>query len=155
MALLNLPRCEFDASQEHRLHCWDISEEQLHMLMNPKLVGDNCTEANPKHLAYANKVLFYILCNSLTPVNRPESIRGIRANALHAIAHGVRFDVPDLFIRNLAFAADSPQALKPYAPWVMFAIEQLLKKKYFCQFVPNVFMPPVRNTLQIVKDIGK
>ena len=77
------------------------------------------------------------------------------ANALHAIAHGVRFDIPDLFIRNLAYAADSPQILKPYAPWIMFAIVQLLEKKYFCPFVLKVFMPPVRNTLQIVKDIGK
>jgi hypothetical protein len=107
LALLNLPRCEFDETREHRLHYWDVSEAELHMLMDPKLVGDECTEANPKNLAFGNKVLFYILCNSLTPTNRPETIHGIVANALQATAHGIRFDIPDLFIRNLAYAADS------------------------------------------------
>jgi hypothetical protein len=55
----------------------------------------------------------------------------------------------------MAYAADSPQALKPYAPWVMFAIEQLTEKKFLCPHVPKVFIPPVRDTLRIVKDIGK
>ena len=61
--------------------------------MDPKLVGDECIEANPKHLAYANKVLFYILCNSLTPTNRPETINGIVGNCLLSIAQGICFDV--------------------------------------------------------------
>ena len=88
LAPLNLPWCEFDASREHRLHFWDVSKAQLHMLMDPKLVGDECIEANPKNRAYENKVLFYILCNSLTPTNRPETIQGIMANALLATAQG-------------------------------------------------------------------
>jgi hypothetical protein len=90
--------------------------------MYPELVGDACTESNLKNLAYDNKVLFYILCNSVTPTNRPESIGGIMANALHALSLGIRFDLPGLFISNMAFAAENAQALKPYAPWIMFAI---------------------------------
>ena len=54
---------------------------------------------------------------------QPNSINGIMGNALLAISRGIRFDVPDLFIRNLTCAADSPQPLKPYAPWIMYAIE--------------------------------
>ena len=42
LALLNLPRCEFDANHEHILHYWEVSEAQLHLLMDPKLVGDEC-----------------------------------------------------------------------------------------------------------------
>ena len=100
--------------------------------MDRKLVGDECTEANPKNLAHENKVFFYILYSSLTPKNRPGTIHGIMANALLAIAEGICFDVPDLFIRNLVCAAGSPQALKPYAPWVMFVIKQLIEEKFLC-----------------------
>jgi hypothetical protein len=99
--------------------------------------------------------MFYILCNTLTPTNRPNSINGIVGNALLAISPGIRFDVPDLFIRNLACAADSPQSLKPYAPWIMFAIEQLINEKFIWAHFPKMFMPPVRDTLRMVKDIGK
>ena len=58
-----------------------------------------------------------------------ETINGIMGNALLATTQGIRFDIPDLFIRNLAYVADSPQVLKPYAPWIMYAIEQLLEEK--------------------------
>lgn len=77
------------------------------------------------------------------------------ANALNVVSNGICFDIPDLFIQNLAYTAESAQALKPYAPWIMFVIVQLTEKKYFCPHVPKVFMPPVRDTLRIVKDIGK
>jgi hypothetical protein len=130
LALMNLPRCEFEKDRDHRLHFWDVSEAQLHLLMDPNLVGDECVDVDPKKLAYDNKVMFYILCNTLTPMNRPNSINGIMGNALLAISQGICFDVPDLFIRNLACAADSPQSLKPYAPWIMFAIEQLINEKF-------------------------
>jgi hypothetical protein len=76
-------------------------------------------------------------------------------NALLAISQGIRFDVPDLLIQNLACAANNPQSLKPYAPWIMFAIEQLTHEKFFWAYISKVFMPPVRDTLRIVKDIGK
>ena len=123
--------------------------------MDPTMVGDECIDVDPKKLAYDNKVLFHILCNTLTPTNKPNSINGIVGNALLTISQGIRFDVPDLFIRNLACAADSPQALKPYAPWVMSSVEQLIEEKFFCPHIPKVYMPPVRDTLRIVKDIGK
>ena len=155
LTLLNLPRCDFDANSEHRLHYWEVFEAQLHMLMDPTLFGDECVEVNQKKLAYENKVLVYILCNSLTPMNRPETINGIVGNALLAMSQGVRFDIPDLFVRILACAADSPQDLKPYAPWIMYAIEQLTGEHFFCPYVLKIFMPPVRNTLKIVKYIGK
>src|SRR3989337_903490 len=155
LALINLPRCEFEKDREHRLHFWDVSEAQLHLLMDPNLVGDECVDVDPKKLAYDNKVMFYILCNTLTPTNRPNSIKGIVGNALLAISQGIRFNVPDLFIRNLACAADSPQSLKPYTPWIMFAIEQLIDEKFVWAHFPKVFMPPVRDTLRMVKDIGK
>lgn len=145
--LLNLPRCEFDAAREHRLHYWEVTEAQLHLVMDPKLVGDEFIEANPKNLAYENKVLFYILCNSPMPTNRPENIQGIVANALLAIIEGIRFDVPYIFIRNLAYVVDNPQALKPYAPWIMFSITQPFEEKFFCPYVSNVFMHPVHDKL--------
>ena len=123
--------------------------------MDPKLVGDECIKANPKNLAYENKVMFYILCNSLTPTNRPGTNHGIMANALLATTQGIRFDIPDVIIRSLAYAADSPQALKPYAPWVMFSIEQLIEEKILFPHIPKVYMPSVHDTLRIVNDIGK
>ena len=69
----------------------------------------------------------------------PDTINGIMGNALLATAHGIRLDILDLFIRNLACAADSPQALKPYAPWVMFAIEQLIEEKFLCPIVQKFY----------------
>ena len=45
IALLNLPRCEFDMAREQRLHYWDVSKAQLHLPMDPKLFGDECIEA--------------------------------------------------------------------------------------------------------------
>lgn len=96
LAVLNFPRFEFDEPREHRLHFWETTEVELHLLMDPELVGDASTEVNPKNLAYENKVMFYILCNSLTPTNRPETIGGIVGNVLHAISVGIRFDLPDL-----------------------------------------------------------
>ena len=137
------------------LHYWDVSEAQLHILMDPNLVGDECIDVDPKKLAYDNKVMFHILCNSLTPKNIPSSINGIMGNALLAISQGIQFDVPDLFIQNLACAPESPQSLKPYALWIMYAIEQLTNEKFFCPYGPKNFMPPLRDTLHMVKDIGK
>ena len=58
LALLNLPMCEFDATHEHRLHYWEVSEPQLHMLMDPNIVGDECAEANPKNLVIGTKYYF-------------------------------------------------------------------------------------------------
>jgi hypothetical protein len=118
-------------------------------------VGDTCTEPNPKNLSYVNKALFYVLCNTITPTNRPEQLQGIIAIALYILSIGVRFDVPDLFITNLAYAADNPQALKPYAPWIIYAIKQTTEKKFHCPNMPKVFIPPVRDTLHVVKSIGK
>ena len=45
--------------------------------------------------------------------------------------------------------------MKPYAPWIIYAIEKLIDEKFFCPHVPKVFMPPVRETLCMVKHIGK
>jgi hypothetical protein len=39
LALLNLPRCEFENDREHRLHFWEVFEAQLHVLMDPTMVG--------------------------------------------------------------------------------------------------------------------
>ena len=64
LALLNLPQCEFDMAREHRLHYWDVFEAQLHLLMDPKLVGDECIEANPKNLLMRTKCCFI---SSATP----------------------------------------------------------------------------------------
>ena len=92
---------------EYRLHHWEITLEQLHLLMDPEVVGDTCTEPNPKNLSYVNKALFYVLCNSITPTNWPEQLQGIIAIALYVLSIRVRFDVPGLFITNLAYAADN------------------------------------------------
>ena len=151
LALINLPQSEFENDREHRLHFWEVSDEQLHILMDPTLVGNECIDVDPKKLAYNIKVLFHILCNTMTPTNMPNSIKGIVQNALVSISQGTKFDIPDLLIRNLACAADNPRSLKPYAPWTMFVIEQLTNEKYFWAYVPKVFMPPTRDTLCIVK----
>ena len=131
LALINLPHCEFENDREHRLHFREVSDEQLHILMDPTIVGDECIEVGPKKLAYENKLMFHILCNTITPTNRPNSIKRIVGNALVSISQGIKFDIPDLFIQNLAGVADSPQSLKPYAPWIMFTIDQLTKEKFF------------------------
>ena len=125
------------------MHFWEVFEAQLQVLMDPTMVGDECIDVDPKKLAYDNKVLFHIPCNTITPTNRPNSIKGIVRNALVAISQGIKFNIPDLFIRNLACAADSPQSVKPYAPWIMLAIEQLTHEKFFWAYIPKAFMPPV------------
>ena len=108
LALLNLPRCEFENDREHKMHFWEVSKAQLHSVMDPTIVGDECIYVDPKKLAYDNKLLFHILCNTITPKNRPISIKGIVGNALVAISLGIKFDILDLFIRDLTCAADSP-----------------------------------------------
>ena len=108
LALINFPRYEFENDREHKLHFWEVSDAQLHILMDPTLVGDECMDIDPKKLAYNNKVLFHILCNTITPTNMPNSIKGIVGNALGSISQGIKFGIPDLFIWNLAYAPDSP-----------------------------------------------
>ena len=118
------------------------------------MVGDECIDVHPKKLAYDHKVLFHILCNTLTPTYRLNSIKGIVGNALVAMYQGIKFDIPDLFIQNLACAVHNPRSLKPYAPWIMFAMEQLTHEKFLWAYILKVFLPPVHDTLRIVKDIG-
>lgn len=121
---LNFPRYEFHMSREHRLHLWEVSDEQLHILMDPLKAGDTCTsDQEPKNLTYENNVMFHILCNSLTPVNRPEKVERIVRNTLHAISLRLHFDLEDLFLWNLASAAEFQKVLKPYAPWIQHVIE--------------------------------
>ena len=98
LAMMNPPRREFEKDREHRLHFWEVSEAQLHILMDPTMVGDECIYVDPKKLACDNKVLFHIMCNTLTPTNKPNSIKGIVANALLAMSQGIKFDISDLFI---------------------------------------------------------
>jgi hypothetical protein len=147
LSFLNLPRSEFDDINEYCLHHWDISPDQLHLLMDPVKVGDTCIDSNPKNLSYINKAMFYVLCNTLTPTNRPDHLQGIIAIALYVLSLEIRFDVPDLFITNLAYAADTPQALKPYAPWIMYAIEEITEKNFVCPHMTKAFIPPVIDTL--------
>ena len=71
------------------LHFWEVSEAQLHILMDPNLVGDECIDVDPNKLAYDNKVMFHILCNTLTPTNRLNSIKSITGNALLAMSQGI------------------------------------------------------------------
>ena len=85
----NLPRCEFENDREHMLHFWEVSEAQLHILMDPTMVGDECIDVDLKKLAYDNKVIFHILCNTLTPTNRLNSIKSITGNALLAMSQGI------------------------------------------------------------------
>jgi hypothetical protein len=106
LSYLNLPRSEFDEVHEYRLHHWEITPEQLHLLIDPTKVGDTCTKSNPKNLSYVNKALFYVLCNTITPTNRPENLQGIIAITLYVLSIRIGFDVPDLFITNLAYAAN-------------------------------------------------
>ena len=86
LALINLPQCEFENDREHRLHFWEVSDAQLHFLMDPTLVGDECIDVDPKKLANDKKVLFHILCNTITPTNRPNSIKAIVGNALVSVS---------------------------------------------------------------------
>ena len=51
LALINFPRCEFETDREHMLHFWEVSEAQLHVLMGPTMVGNECMEVDPKKLA--------------------------------------------------------------------------------------------------------
>ena len=112
LALINNPCCEYEKDREHMLHYWEVSKAQLQILMDPTMVGDECIDVDPKKLAYDNKVVFHILCNTITPMNIPNSIKGIVGNALLAMSQGIKVDIPDLFIRNLACAADSPSVIE-------------------------------------------
>lgn len=60
-----------------------------------------------------------------------------------------------IFIQNLSYAANNAQALKPYAPWIQYAIEQILRRKKFSPNMPKILTPPIHETFRVVKDIGK
>jgi hypothetical protein len=44
LALINNPCCEYEKDREHMLLFWEVSEAQLHMLMDPTMVGDECID---------------------------------------------------------------------------------------------------------------
>ena len=88
-------------------------------------------------------------CATLSPqLPDRKNIGGIVENRFNATSHGIRFDVPELFIQNMAYAAGGAQASKPYTPWIIYAIEQLTKKKN-CPHVPKAFTPPVRDIYEL------
>lgn len=73
---LNFPRFEV-SEREDRMHFWQVTDEQLHLLMDP-MVGDAVSNnLDLKNLTFYNATFFYILCKTLVPIACPRQIEGV------------------------------------------------------------------------------
>lgn len=127
--------------------------------MDPAKVGDQIVgPAKPEDLKINYQTFYYILHHTMCPLVSAHSqreISGILCNTLYAISCGYVFDVEDLFIRILVHAANEHLAPKVFAPWIQKMINLCLRKEYLAKEVPEKFIPPVRDTLQVMKDMSK
>lgn len=157
---LNFPRFESNGF-ETRVHRVDeISDEESHILMDPEKVGDYLSYGSPRPecLTFNNQTFYHILCYTICPLagtNDSGSIHGVLHNTLYALSGGYVFDIEDLFIRILVDSAEEPRAAKVFAPWIQKIIDQCMKKEYLAKENHKGFIPPVRDTLQVMEDLSK
>ena len=65
---LNFPRFEIDEERENKMHFWDVSNAQLHLLMDPKVGDVVSAKQDLKDFNFENQTLFHIICNALVPI---------------------------------------------------------------------------------------
>lgn len=123
MECLDFPWFEGKGTECHMHCCDEITDEQLHMSMDPNKVGDvSSSNPNPRNLDFNHQAYYQILVKTLCPTICPRKITGVLRNTLFAISCCVMFDVEDLFLRNLVDAAKIVLSPKIYAPWIQKVI---------------------------------
>ena len=151
LEIINLPRFEGLPVKIHDLP--QPTPAEFSAVMNPDVIGDGYPpEPMPKHLVFEAKTWFYILAKTLIPLQNVHDdfpIPSIVQNAILKLVHGIPFDFEDFFIRNLVSCADSPSALKPYAPWLMAVCNYSRAEPFLATRHPKLFSPPVRPVLAI------
>lgn len=156
---LYFPRFETQDYETRMHHRPEVTDAEFHLLMDPAKVGD-AIKSNPKpnDLKVNFKAYYYILCKTICPLVGPHSqgnINGVLRNTLYALSYGFVFDVEDLFIRLLVDAANEHLPPKCYAPSIQKLINIARQTKYLAKVVSMKFIPPMRDTLQVVEDNTK
>ena len=98
-------------------------------------------------------MLTYTIC-PLARMNTDGTISDVLRNAIYAISERYVFDVEDMFLNIFKDYAEYPKPLKVYAPWIQNVVDYSMKIEYFTKASNKSFIPPVRNTLQVMQDIS-
>src|ERR1041385_2965023 len=153
MDLVNIPRHSGIQAQIHLEP--DLTNEEFATLLDPEVTASYIPEnIRPKHLNFISRTWFYILSNSLIPLSTASEESNLYPETRHAImklTHGLLFDFEDCFIRNLVHAAELPFTLKPYAPWLQIVYDYGRNEDFVARHHPKIFLPPVRNTLELLR----
>src|SRR3954463_11170965 len=116
MEIVNIPRHTGEIAKVHLLP--DPTDAEFASLQDPEVTGDHMPEnIRPKHLVFISKAWFYILSQSLMPLNTASDESNIHYHVRHALlklSHGHVFDFEDCFLRYLVQVAELVHQLKPY-----------------------------------------
>src|SRR3954466_16100223 len=107
-----------------------------------------------KHLIFISKAWFFILSQSLMSLSTASEESNIHHHVRHAIVkltHGHVFDFEDRFLRYMVQAAELVHQLKPYTPWLMPICNYGRNEDFVARHHPKLFVPPVRDTLNIFR----
>ena len=102
-------------------------------------------------------MLYHMLSYTICPMagmNPDKSISDVLRNTIYAIFERYIFDVEDMFLRILKDSAQYPFCLKVFAPWIQRIIDHAMHTEYLAKESHKSFIPPVRDTLQIMEDIS-
>ena len=153
MEIINIPRFAADTEKIHLLP--HLTDKEFATLLDPEVTGDYMPPTIlPKHLIFIAKTWFFILSKTLMPITNASEESAIppgMRRAIHHLSHGMVFDFEDCFLRTMAGAAQVPFAFKPYAPWIQAVCNFGRAKEFFARHHPKLFTPPVRNTLDILR----
>ena len=97
-------------------------------------------------------MLTYTIC-PLAGMNTDSTILDVLWYAIYAISERYVFDVEDMFLNILKDSAEYLKTLKVYAPWIQKVVDYSMKTEYLAKASHKSFIPPVRDTLQVIQDI--
>src|ERR1041384_2637409 len=122
----------------------------MNMLMKPQAPKAPArTNFLVYELMYLPSMLYRILAKSFCPIEGNEStaeeVIGIMKNILHSLCMSGSINIPYFFFGTLVDAAQNPQILNPYAPWIM----KLICTKTGIQYQPDrpnhrTYLPPMK-----------
>ena len=97
-------------------------------------------------------MLSYTIC-PLAGMNPDKSISDVLQNAIYAISERYIFDVEDMFLRILKDSAQYPFCIIVFTPWIQKVVYHAMRIVYLAKESHKSFIPPVRDTLQVMDDI--
>jgi hypothetical protein len=125
--------------------------------MDQEKIRDYTGPPKPEHLTFENQTLYHILSYTICPLagmNTDGAISDVLRNTIFAISEGFVFDVEDMFLNILKDSAAYPKTLKVYAPWIQKVVDYSMKTEYLAKVSHKSFVPPVRDTLQVIQEIS-